>query len=553
MGTFNCSSQKTDVDFLNATIAEFKLAVDENKLHETVELLSQNSLPIQQNELQIIEKVFLADLISQKVDSLNPKSTDLYLQASHQIEASKNVPLQIWVHTQTGFYLYSYNQYIKALPFFLKSARALEQVADEELFDVADILRKNAYFFSTTFEHDKSIKFLNRALKQTSVQSKKYSDLLNAIGICYFNKGMLEKADEFFKKTEKSALQCNNMIRYAKALGDLARVQIEKKNWNNAETLLLEDIAISEKTGNDRNTMFARVQLGKMYWKKGDIPNSYNTLTQAQHYAASKTYLKGYEQEAVETLLKIAILQNNSKAELNLRRKLDTLNVIVKQNEGKEAINRVALEIQKEKVQWQLEAEEEKLKKASLLQWTWTIVSILLAVIAVLIYRSYKRRLKLQMAEFNQKLLSFQYEKIQSEKKLAETHNSVEAYKTYLIEKTQQVKRLEEVISNIKNQSQNTANKKTNALEQLLSSHLMTDENWNLFKQAFIAEQPDYYNELLDSLPDVTESNLRIILLQRMGLNNQEIAGILGVTIDAVKKAKQRLRKKYKNTADFFI
>ena len=553
MGTFNCFSQKTDVDFLNAAIAEFKLAVDENKLHQTAKLLSQNSSPIQQKELQIIEKVFLADLISQKVDSLNQKSTNLYLQVSHQIENSKNIPLQIWVHTKTGFYLYSYNQYIQALPYFLKSSRALEQINDEELFDAADILKKNAYFFSTTFEQDKSIEFLNRALRQTSNQSKEYSDLLNAIGICYLNKGMLEKAQDFFIKTQQSALQCNNMIRYAKALGDLARVNIKKNNWKDAEKLLLEDIAISEKTGNDRNTMFARVQLGKMYWKKGDIPNSYQILTQAQQYAASKTYLKGFEQEAVEILLKIAIQQNNSKAELDLRRKLDTLNVIVKQNEGEEAINRVALKIQKEKVQWQLEAEEEKLEKASLLQWTWTIVSMLLAVIAVLIYRSYKRKLKLQMAEFNQKLLSFQYEKIQSEKKLAETHNSVEAYKTYLIEKTQQVKRLEEVISTMKNQSQNTANKKTNALEQLLSSHLMTDENWNLFKQAFIAEQPDYYNDLLDSLPDVTESNLRIILLQRMGLNNQEIAGVLGVTFDAVKKAKQRLRKKYKNTADFFI
>ena len=142
----------TDVDFLNAAIAEFKLAVDENKLHQTAKLLSQNSSPIQQKELQIIEKVFLADLISQKVDSLNQKSTNLYLQVSHQIENSKNIPLQIWVHTKTGFYLYSYNQYIQALPYFLKSSRALEQINDEELFDAADILKNNAYFFSTTFE-----------------------------------------------------------------------------------------------------------------------------------------------------------------------------------------------------------------------------------------------------------------------------------------------------------------------------------------------------------------------------------------------------------------
>lgn len=547
------SAQDHNALFLTENIQTLQKATSENSLKASVKSISKNVSSKQQQELYILQKLFLGNMYREEADSLNAKSSKLYEEAATLASNSKNIPLQIWVYTQTGFYFYTYNQYETALPFFLKSSRLLDNTPDVDLIEGIEVLKRNAYFFGTILEHEKSIRYLTRALNLTNTRSKDYATLLNGIGSCYLDLNELSKAESYLLKAQKSALENKDTLRYAKVLGDLARIDIKRKNWEQAEKLLHQDISLSEQAGSDRNTMFARVQLGKMYWKKGDIPNSYQILTQAQQYAASKTYLKGFEQEAVETLLKIAIQQNNSKAELDLRRKLDTLNVIVKQNEGEEAINRVALKIQKEKVQWQLEAEKEKLEKASLLQWTWTIVSMLLAVIAVLIYRSYKRKLKLQMAEFNQKLLSFQYEKIQSEKKLAETHNSVEAYKTYLIEKTQQVKRLEEVISTMKNQSQNTANKKTNALEQLLSSHLMTDENWNLFKQAFIAEQPDYYNDLLDSLPDVTESNLRIILLQRMGLNNQEIAGVLGVTVDAVKKAKQRLRKKYKNTADFFI
>ncbi|WP_293300685.1 hypothetical protein [Pedobacter sp. UBA4863] len=44
---------------------------------------------------------------------------------------------------------------------------------------------------------------------------------------------------------------------------------------------------------------------------------------------------------------------------------------------------------------------------------------------------------------------------------------------------------------------------------------------------------------------DLTESNLRIVLLQKIGLNNAETANLLGITTEAVKKAKQRMRKKY--------
>ena len=49
---------------------------------------------------------------------------------------------------------------------------------------------------------------------------------------------------------------------------------------------------------------------------------------------------------------------------------------------------------------------------------------------------------------------------------------------------------------------------------------------------------------MISDFPDFTESNLRIILLSKLGLSNQDVSSLLGVTIDAVKKAKQRLKKK---------
>ena len=72
----------------------------------------------------------------------------------------------------------------------------------------------------------------------------------------------------------------------------------------------------------------------------------------------------------------------------------------------------------------------------------------------------------------------------------------------------------------------------------------MTNDNWQKFKSAFQNEQKDFYNQLISDFPDFTESNLRIILLSKWGLSNEDVSSLLGVTIDAVKKAKQRLKKK---------
>lgn len=96
----------------------------------------------------------------------------------------------------------------------------------------------------------------------------------------------------------------------------------------------------------------------------------------------------------------------------------------------------------------------------------------------------------------------------------------------------------------IANSSSLNLEKDNRSLEKLLESHLMTDENWLTFKNTFIREDYKTYKTILEQFPDITESALRIEMIQALGLNNAETARVLGVTIDAVKKSKQRLRKK---------
>jgi uncharacterized protein YeaC (DUF1315 family) len=81
-------------------------------------------------------------------------------------------------------------------------------------------------------------------------------------------------------------------------------------------------------------------------------------------------------------------------------------------------------------------------------------------------------------------------------------------------------------------------------LQSLLASHLMTDENWYKFKKAFISTYPDYYEYLQENYDELTESNLRLIILMKLDINTKEITNLLGISADAVKKAKQRLKKK---------
>jgi DNA-binding CsgD family transcriptional regulator len=48
----------------------------------------------------------------------------------------------------------------------------------------------------------------------------------------------------------------------------------------------------------------------------------------------------------------------------------------------------------------------------------------------------------------------------------------------------------------------------------------------------------------------VTPAEIRLVLLDKMGLSQKEASAILGIGIDAVKKGRYRLKKKYNLVQD---
>jgi hypothetical protein len=506
--------------------------------------LSTNNY-LAQTEEKIIYDVFLAKILANEVEAINSESTLLYNTALSTVSKINNPELKLWVQTQVGFYYYTYNDYSKAFRYFIKTSKVLDKNINADYIGLNDILKKNAYFFLTTLDYKRSITYLKKALSISKTDSEEYASYLNSIGIAYLNLNELKKAESTLKKAEFYALQYKHEVRYAKILGDLARVYIAQNKLDKAKNLLITDIQISIVHNQSRNTMFAQLQLGSVYLKLKQINEAKQTLLEALSYAETKPYLRGYELELSKLLLKISVKEKDEKQELILRRKIDDLTNLISEIEGDEALNAVLLKNEKEKIQWQLEAEKEHRGNETLKKWFLACIIFLLLVICVLITKVYKKRLLTQQDVYEKKILEFKLDKLDSETKLSEANNSLDSFKTYLLEKNKQINVLQNEINELESISNEKSESSKSSLEKLLDSHLMTKENWYAFKKAFKEEETEFYTSIIHNYPDITDANLRIILLQKIGLTNSEIAKILGITIDGVKKAKQRLRKKY--------
>ena len=79
---------------------------------------------------------------------------------------------------------------------------------------------------------------------------------------------------------------------------------------------------------------------------------------------------------------------------------------------------------------------------------------------------------------------------------------------------------------------------------KLLENSLSTDEEWEDFKVKVGALNPNFYEQLFNKHPDLSKSEIRLLTLIKIGYSQKEIAKILVIEPDSVKKAKSRVRKK---------
>ena len=499
--------------------------------------------------LQVVNKVLQAEAYSKNFDNINHQSVSLYLEALSEAKKINDENLLLYVNTQVGFFYYSYNEYIKAMSFFIKSSNLLDENNIDDLIQPADVYKKNAYFFGSINEHQKSIDYLLNALKFTPSNSESYAAFLNNIGSSYYKMGALENARNYFMKAKEVSLENNNQVRYAKTLGDLALIHFDQKEYQKAIELLQKDIEISIKNKADRNTMYAQILLSKVYVETKNFDKAKQTLALANDYVSSKNYLKSYAYEIAQVNLSIALQTNDVALELQSRRALAELGADIVNKDGKEAIKLVGWETQKEQFNAKLEAEKAKVEKANLKVLIICGIVVFIVVVTFFIVRSIQLRFKNKEAEYQKNMLQYKINHLQSISKLDDYDLTLKSYQSYLFDQNRQMNLIEKELDKL-NSNVVTKDQAKIFLQELLDQQKMSGNNWLALKNTFVKEENDYYNTLLENFPDLSERNLRIVILNKMDLKPAEIALILNIKIDVVNDALQRLRKNFKGKFD---
>lgn len=87
-------------------------------------------------------------------------------------------------------------------------------------------------------------------------------------------------------------------------------------------------------------------------------------------------------------------------------------------------------------------------------------------------------------------------------------------------------------------------------VESLIKENIQFDQDWEVFKKHFVEVHPEFFEQLLHSYNDLTSEELKLCAFIKIQLSSKVIARLLHITVPAVNKRRNRIRKKFAITSD---
>lgn len=459
-----------------------------------------------------------------------------------------------WLEIRTQSLLANYlsltKDYGNAIGHFERTAFLLEKFTPEEfpLKQICLYQLGNAYI--NFKDYNKAKEYLFRAIDASSTYSKYYYEMhiTNTLGFCYYKQNELESSDKYYQLTLDKAIKNND-----KVWESIVNINLSKnasKKGNNKEAISFAQRAIKLDMELGGFIIHNNTVLGNALLKIEKVKPAIQIGEQIEKYI-KKNGDTDKNSETYFFLSKIASHKKNARLSANYLDNAifikDSLNFVF----DRVHIDRTSQQIEVEQSKFELE--KQKQAETEKIWFRNSLIIALFLILIILILTLSRQRLKIKAKEekvnLNQKLLT-------SELKYAT--ESLEGFKKSINDKNKMITHFEKELNLINKQKQSNTenelnidekkNSESEIIQQLISLAILTKKDWREFVQLFEKAHQGFFDRLRKKSPNLTESEVRLMALSRLQLDNKEMALILGVGAAAIRQSKSRLRKKLQLT-----
>ncbi|NND94381.1 MAG: hypothetical protein HKN45_05905 [Flavobacteriales bacterium] len=249
-----------------------------------------------------------------------------------------------------------------------------------------------------------------------------------------------------------------------------------------------------------------------------------------------------YEEDATDLLARTYAMKNDFDQAYKFRTKHLAIKDSIYSQETAEKMAELREVYEREKNLREVEslknqAKIERLKRNGLLGG----MGLLLLLSGIIVNRELQRRKKSRLLlEAELELKEARNEKLRQ--KIEFKNRELSSNALNMARKNEFLQTIDEKLKSISIEGE--AAKSIHELKNDLRIEGQMENNWDQFMSQFKETDPSFYQKLNESYPDLSKGELRLSALIRMNLGNKEIARMLNISDEGVKKARYRLRKK---------
>ena len=457
-----------------------------------------------------------------------------------EMAAAQYMTLGYYYELKTQSFGKAFENYLKAFDLFEKIS--LEKIPNKRYLQYMVSL---SYFHYDDFEN--ALKLALRT--NTTFTEKNYVYVFNAdlIGMCYFKMGQYDSSRFYFQHVFDNAKAMTSEPAWKGiALGNIGNTYFLERNFEKAISYLSQGVSLTIEGKVFDNTVGFASTLSDIFQRQNNVREAKKFLDIALHSA----HITGVDENyfvAHTTAASYYRFINNPTLSLLHSDSAAFFNSKLAAQKDLNTKYKIEMAVEKEKVKEREKSFDKEKERQLLLRNVIIAFVVLLMIISLLLYN----RSQLKNKNRQQQLIA---EKKLAENELKSAAEQLDAFTQSIREKNDFIEKASQEIERVNAELHLEKNKQNDssiltetdnsALRLLQNSVILTDEDWKNFTNLFEKVHPNFFIRLKEKLPGLSPAETRFAALTKLKLSTKEMANTQGVSTEAIRQIRSRLKKK---------
>lgn len=441
-----------------------------------------------------------------------------------------------------GLIYYKQGDYANAINYYTRSLKIKEELGDQ--LGVSGSLNNIGLIYHDLGEYIKAIDYYTRSLeiKEEIGDKRGILSSLNNLGMSYSEQGDHAMAIDYYTQGLKVSEELGEKRGVARILNNLGVIYREQGDYDMAIDYCTQGLKISEEAGDKDGIALSLTNIGNSYYLRGNYSKAKESgekaLAIAQEINVTETI------KIVSDLLwKVNKKLERYKSALEMHELYISARDSIQSEENQKEVIRQEYKYAYEKQaaadsiktaesnkvkDAQIAAEKAKTKQQRQQKYFLYAGLAITLLFGGIILNRFRVTSK-------QKLRNLELEKQISVDKLESATQNIR-------EKLEIIEKLESKLETKSVESEKYRMERISVL--FTENNYLNESKWNEVIYHYDNVHNNFTKHVMQRFDKITKEDIKLLILIKMGFLNKEISAVRGTTIDATKKAKQRLRAK---------